>query len=77
MSSNVDHLAGAIKRGPAAMSHAGVSVKNLYPHQQVRHSDGSTTNFPSSSALVLHQSEIDTVFTANTATEAAFSSGGF
>ena len=59
------------------MSHAGVSVKNLYPHQQVRHSDGSTTNFPVSSQLVLHQSEIDTVFTANTATEGAFSSGSF
>ena len=43
MSSNVDHLAGAIKRGPAAVSHAGVSIKSLYPHQQVRHSDGSTT----------------------------------
>ena len=77
MSSNIDHLAGAIKRGPAAMSHAGTHVKNLYPHQQVRHSDGSTTNFPASSQLVLHQSEIDTVFTANTATESCLSQGGF
>ena len=77
MSSNVDHLAGAMKRDPAAMAHAGVSVKQLYPHQQVRHSDGSTTNFPASSQLVLHASEIDTVFTANTATEAVLASGGF
>ena len=66
MSSNVDHLAGAVRRGPQAMTHAGVSVKNLYPYQQVRHSDGSTTNFPASSQLVLHQHEIDTVFVAST-----------
>ena len=59
------------------MAHAGVSVKNLYPHQQVRQSDGSSTNYPLSSQLVLHQHEIDTTYVASTATEAAFASGGF
>ena len=54
------------------MSHAGVSVKSLYPHQQVRHSDGSSTNFPASSQLVVHRSEIDTVFGVT-----GHSSGGF
>ena len=75
--SNVDHHAGAARRGPAAMAHAGVSVKNLYPHVPVRHSDGSSTNYPVSSQLVLHQHEIDTVFVASSATDQAFSSGGF
>ena len=78
MSSNVDHLQGAIRRGPQAMAHAGVSLKGgIYPHQQNRHSDGSVTNFPASSQVVLHQNEIDVVYVASSATENAFASGGF
>ena len=77
MSSNVDHVGQAARRGPAATSHTGVSVKNLYPHQQVRHSDGNVTNFPASSSLVLHQHETDQTYVASSATENAFASGGF
>ena len=77
MSSNVDHHAGAVRRGAAAMSHAGTHVKNLYPHSSVRHSDGSSTNFPVSSQLTLHQHEIDTTFVASSATENAFASSSF
>ena len=75
--SNVDHHEGAVRRGPAATAHTGVSVKNLYPHVPVRHSDGSVMNFPASSQLILHSHEIDTTYVASSATEQAFQSGGF
>ena len=72
MSSNLDHFAGAQRRGKAAMDHAGVKVPHLYPHSQQ-----NDTNFPSSSQLVLHQSEVDTTFTATSSTENVLSGGGF
>ena len=60
------------------MAHAGVSLKGgIYPHQTVRHSDGSSYNYPSSSQVVLASNEIDVVYVASSATENALSSGGF
>ena len=64
MTSQIDHFAGAQRRGKAGMDHAGVKVPVLYPHS--RQND---TNFPSSSQLVLHQSEVDTTFTATSSTD--------
>ena len=72
MSSNLDHFAGAQRRGKAAMDHANVKVPVLYPHSRV-----NDINFPSSSQLVLHQSEVDTSFTATSSTENVLGSGGF
>ena len=54
------------------MDHAGVKVPFLYPHSRQ-----NETNFPSSSQLVLHQSEVDTTFTATSSTENVLGSGGF
>ena len=70
MTSQIDHFGGAQMRGNAAMDHAGVKVPFLYPHS--RQND---TNFPSSSQLVLHQSEVDTTFTATSSTENVLGSG--
>ena len=72
MTSQIDHFAGAQRRGKGAMDHANVKVPVLYPHSRV-----NDTNFPSSSQLVLHQSEVDTVFTATSSTDNLLGSGGF
>jgi hypothetical protein len=54
------------------MDHAGTKVPFLYPHTKL-----NDVNFPSSSLLCLHQSEVDVTFTATSSTENVLGSGGF
>ena len=54
------------------MDHAGTKVPNLYPHTKI-----NDVNFPSSSLLCLHQSEVDVSFTATSSTENVLGSGGY
>ena len=72
MSSQIDHFGSAQRRGKAATDHTNVKVPVLYPHTKI-----NDVNFPSSSLLCLHQSEVDTVFTSTSSTENVLGSGGF